>query len=158
MTCRDALDRMMEAEPAALEGAPSADAALAEHLRECGRCRAVARALSAELGALDAGLSGLAKPGVRPVEQLRSRVALPGTQALRWIPLAAAAALAAVLLLGPPGPPPPGDPGVAGPANGSEASRPTTVAVTIPADRGAAVMSTRNPKITVVWLYKRRER
>ncbi|MBW3553506.1 MAG: hypothetical protein KY466_08350 [Gemmatimonadetes bacterium] len=157
MTCRDALERMMEAEPAVLEGAASADAALAEHLRGCGRCRAVADVLARELAALDAGLGELASPGADPREQLRPRFAVSGTRVWKWIPLAAAA-LAAVLLLGRSGPPPGGGPGPAELTAEDREPRATTLAVTLPENRGAAVMSTRNPKITVVWLYERSER
>lgn len=157
MTCQDALDRMMEADPAALAGGPTTDATLAEHLRECGRCRAVAAALSRELAALDAGLGDLAS-WPTTAEEMQPRAApAPVPRAWRWIPLAAAAALAALLLLARPGSPPPGSRAATGEAPVAGESRPTTVAVTLPADRGAAVMSTRNPKITVVWLYERSE-
>ena len=68
-----------------------------------------------------------------------------------WVPLAAAAALAAVLVFSrddpfagaPPGAPPP------------EPTMEPRVSVTPPADRAAAIMETENPDITIVWLYQR---
>lgn len=158
MNCQAALDRILEADPALLRGGPSADDALAEHLRGCSRCRAVADALTRELATLDAGLGDLASSRAGDEEvRRRPAPALP-PQAWRWIPLAAAAALAAVLLLGRYGGPPDRAPAAADlaaePGRGPEA----TVAVALPDDRGAAVMSTANPKITVVWLYERSER
>lgn len=145
MTCQDALERMLEAEPATLRGDAATDPALAGHLRACGRCQAVAAVLVDELHALDAGLGELARP---PVPRRRRAV-------LAWVPLIAAAALAAVLLLGrdtTQGPVP-----IPGP-EAVDAAQPAGVAVTLPADRGGAVMSTNNPNITIVWLYQRSER
>lgn len=144
MTCQDALERIMEAEPATLRGDAAADPALAGHLRACGRCQAVAAVLVEELDALDAGLGDLARPRVPP----RRRAVLA------WVPLIAAAALAAVLLLGrdttrAPVP-------IPGP-EAVESAQPAGVAVTLPADRGGAIMSTNNPNITIVWLYQRSE-
>lgn len=145
MRCQDALERMLEAEPSALRGDDTADPGLARHLRECARCRAVADALVEELDALDAGLDHVARPSRAP---RRRSVAT-------WAPLAAAAVLAAALLLG-------RDAGrTAIPDRGPEAvdtGQTARVAVTLPADRGGAVMSTRNPNITIVWLYERSER
>ncbi|HUE77804.1 MAG TPA: hypothetical protein VMM83_07680 [Longimicrobiales bacterium] len=144
MKCQDALERMLEAEPSALKGDDTADPGLARHLRECARCRAVAEVLVEELDALDAGLDHVARP---------SRAA-PRRRVATWAPLAAAAVLAAVLLLG-------RDAGrTAIPDRGPDVDvdPPARVAVTLPADRGGAVMSTNNPKITVVWLYERSER
>lgn len=156
MRCEQALERMLVADPGALRGDAAADAELAAHLAGCRRCRAVAATLTSELAALDAGLEELASrrelPVGAPARHRRRR--LPrGT----WVPLAAAAALAALLVIGRGGGPELERPGSGGepPWPGSGEPR---VAVTVPVDRGAAVMATRNPKITVVWLYERSER
>ncbi|HUG42526.1 MAG TPA: hypothetical protein VMM12_18830 [Longimicrobiales bacterium] len=162
MRCEDALDRMLEAEPAALRGDAGADLALAEHIGSCGRCGAVARALAAELAALDEGLERLAMRaggGARPVTTARPAGRVRRTAPI-WAPLAAAAALAGVLVLGRQG----GAPGSGAPGPTGQATPPTgsveaaTVAVTLPADRGGAVIRTANPGITVIWLYERSER
>ena len=50
MTCQTMLQRMLDAEPDELLG--RGETALAVHLRECGRCRAVAQQLLEETGAL----------------------------------------------------------------------------------------------------------
>lgn len=169
MTCGEALNRMLEAEPAALRADAGADPVLAEHLRGCGRCRRVAATLVTELEALDAGLEELATaPGPSrsgsdsPGGSRPRRAAGSGRGVVRrlgtWVPLAAAAVLAAVLLLRPGGDPDPPPDGPAGAGAAASVARPGRVAVTLPADRGGAVMSTRNPNITVVWLYERSER
>lgn len=170
MTCREALNRMLEADPAALRREAGADPALEEHLAGCARCRRVAAALAAELGTLDAGLEELATTGgataargevasASRLPEARRTVSARGRGGRAWIPLAAAAALAAVLVLGRdgdgPSPDPAGPGGGVGPVAAGELAR---VAVTLPTDRGAAVVSTRNPNITVVWLYERSER
>lgn len=68
-----------------------------------------------------------------------------------WIPLAAAAALVGVLVLGQDPPLPPSD------ATARTATIDPRVSVAPPADRGAAIMETENPNITIVWLYEREE-
>jgi hypothetical protein len=68
-----------------------------------------------------------------------------------WVPLAAAAALAAVLVFNQDDP-------FSGPTDITSPPEPTLeprVAVTPPADKGAAIMETENPNITIVWLYER---
>lgn len=156
MTCADALERMLEADPSVLTGGDSADPALTAHLRECGRCRAVAAALAAELVELDEGIGAMAEhltPGTdigpRPVDVPAMRRSLR-TRRWGWKPVAAAAALAGVLVLGRGGSREPGEPMT------PVVDEPRVV-VTLPADRGAAVMATTNPRITVVWLYERSE-
>lgn len=94
------------------------------------------------------------------------RAASQGTGAWRrwtWAPLAAAAALAAVLLARQPDPPQTGaEPGAWIDAAETETAETVTtetettetrVAVETPPGRNAAVMKTANPNITVVWLY-----
>jgi len=180
--CETALDRMLEAEPAELRG--DADTELTRHTAGCGRCSAVAAALLAQADAVDAAISeyAAAVAGVTEAERTTAaRVAAdaaltaivaeqgkgfgPGRAPARgrarghrwtraaWIPLAAAAALAGVLVLGrSPRPFPDQGPALSDP-------RPPGPAVSVhpPADRGTAVLETRNPDITIVWQYEREE-
>lgn len=172
MNCERALDRMLEAEPAELRGEGGTE--LARHIRGCPRCQRTAGVLVAELSALDAALDAYAEEGDPEVAADAALAAIragsvPGRarphrggrmRATRGLAarlgaglgLAAAAALAALLLRGPSGPTPP-PPSAAG----SPDPREPAVAVTPPPGRGAAVLQTRNPDITVVWLYDREE-
>ena len=69
-----------------------------------------------------------------------------------WVPLAAAAAVAALLVVGrDPQPLPVSD------ATGRTETIAPRVSVVPPADRGAAIMETEDPNITIVWLYDREE-
>ncbi len=182
MTCETALDRMLEAGPAVLRGEDGGE--LARHIAGCPRCARVATAILADLEAVDraladfadardadaaadAALAAVRRQGDGDVVPLRSR---PGTTTgdasprhaggagsrrawtrRAWVPLAAAAALAAVLVLRQDEAPFP-----AGPAPAAPAIEPR-VSVTPPADRGAAILETENPNITIVWLYEREE-
>lgn len=166
MTCETALDRMMEAEPAELRG--PGDTPLARHLQTCPRCGRVAAALVAELDALDAALDAYAAAGDAEAAADTALAAAPPRPAGReapsprspwWrrslrggVPLAAAAAVATLLLVGR-GPDP--EPS---PAPAPVTSRSPRVAVEPPANRGAAVLETGNPNITIVWLYEREDR
>ena len=188
MTCDEALDRMLEADPDELAaGLAERDvsgtdggeiAELGAHIRSCDRCAAVARTLRSELDALDAGLDALASDGsVTGAADAAADAALaairsdadPDVTALRgpdraqptgrarwtrraWVPLAAAAAVAAVLVVGQQEQPLPPPDAVAQ----TETIDPR-VSVVPPADRGAAIMETENPNITIVWLYEREE-
>jgi hypothetical protein len=176
MNCDTALDRMLEAGPAELRG--DAGSPLGRHLAACPRCRPVAEALAAALGSVDDTVTAYARtgdadaavdaalaasrdtgpgpvgPGDRAGRPDRASGRLSG-RLLRspraWVPLAAAAVVAAVLLVDGPGPGPPVDPG---PVARDPALDPR-VAVVPPPDRNAAVLETRNPNITIVWLYER---
>lgn len=188
MTCEEALDRMLEADPGELPDGfaerdtygtdAGATAELEVHIRSCERCAAVARTLRSELDALDAGLDTLARDGAATaaadaaadtaLAAIRSdagRDAMPlrGPDPAEpkgrarwtrraWVPLAAAAALAAVLIVGQQEQPlPPSD------AMAQTETIDPRVSVVPPADRGAAIMETGNPNITIVWLYEREE-
>ena len=191
MTCDEALDRMLEADPGELtEDLDEIDARemteLTVHIRSCGRCAAVARTLRSELRSLDTGLEALAHDPARSagsssgaadaadaaadaaLAAVRSDansevVALhrsddngakerPRWARRAWIPLAAAAALTGVLVIGQREQPlPPSD------ATARTEAIDPRVSVVPPADRGAAIMETGNPNITIVWLYEREE-
>jgi len=74
MTCQTMLERMLDAEPDELLG--RGETALAVHLRECGRCRAVAQQLLQETGAL---VNAMARDA-RPVATMAS----PSAGRRRW--------------------------------------------------------------------------
>jgi hypothetical protein len=85
-------------------------------------------------------------PGGVPGPRRRSRTLRP------WLPLAAAAAITAILVIGRgdaprPGPTPTPEP------PGTE----PRVTVAPPVDRAAAILETANPDITIIWLYDREE-
>jgi hypothetical protein len=153
MNCDVALDRMLEAEPAELRA--ETRSGLSRHLGECQRCAAVAATLLAELDRLDDDLDAWARSAdanaavdaVLAAERPLDRRSAWARHA--WIPLAAAALIAGLLLVTP-----------NGPDRGTVAQRPRIqpeVTVRPPSDRGAVVMKTSNPKITIVWLYEREE-
>lgn len=179
MECEQARDLMMEADRAALRG--DGEGALARHVRSCGRCAAVGRALAAEFDRVDrrlrawgdagdpdaaataalAAARGLAvepggagarvsgsdpRPKSRPPE---GRAAEPrrGWHRLAWLPAAAAAVIATLVLVD-------RDPvDWHDPAGVGDAPAPR-VAVRPPPDRRAAIMETANPDITIIWLYE----
>jgi hypothetical protein len=186
MTCDMALERMLEAEPAALRGEDGSE--LARHIVGCDRCAAVAATLLDELDAVDAALADLAADGTDSAADAAADAALAAVRAgtsgdvppldartrtphgarvpaateprngearrrwprRAWVPLAAAAGLATVLVLAREDRPVPG-PAPERPAIGAR------VSVVPPTDRGAAIMETANPNITIVWLYEREE-
>lgn len=99
--CAAAYERLLEANPAELAGRD--DSELAVHVRECGRCQAVAARLLAGQEQL-AGALGALRPRTDVGEALnaararRSKV-LRWQKASRWGPVAAAAVVAAVMVL-----------------------------------------------------------
>lgn len=166
MTCDAALERMLEAEPAALRGEDGS--ALAQHIAGCDRCARAARVLLEEARAVDRTLAdwaGLGDADAAAEAALRASrlqdAAAPADRSAHraprswgrtaWIPLAAAAALAGVLVLSRVDTPFPAIQAPRGP--GLE----PTVSVAPPTDRAAAIMETENPNITIVWLYDREE-
>lgn len=167
--CASFRDLMLEAEPAELRG--EGEGPLARHVRGCATCARTASLLLEETARVDELLSEappldvgavLARAGVearaaagraeatrnaRP-DEARLRILRFPTRRL-WVPLAAAAALAGVLLLRGPGPTraPTG-----GQAAGEVALPPIVEAA---ADQDLAVMPTNDPNITVVWIFTR---
>ena len=140
MTCTEAREALLEAEPAELGGAGTSAVAL--HLAGCSECAVRARAILAGMQAMDAALVGLASA---PVPRSRRRA-----PAVRWVALglAAAAVLAGVLLVR-------REPG-------TSLAVPIATAPPLPrgvevdlaaAPRSAAVFATADSTITVVWYF-----
>lgn len=168
--CEAYRDRLLDAEPSEFRVDASTD--LADHVRGCAGCRAAAREIlradDALAHALAAGLAAVpqldaaavvanalatrtrpagAAVGAPPMNRrgapVEGRGAL-GARA-RWMALAVAASIAALLLLARRELPPPGvelAPRLA-----------TPVTVEAPADRNVAVIPTTNPDITVLWFF-----
>ncbi len=151
MTCAQALDNMLDAEPAELQA--DAPGGLAGHLRGCDACRSAAGRILAAQAELATGLAALTAAGVREEVRVRPIGSAPSA-ARRWalraaLPLAAAASLLLVLRR---------------PSSAPESAR--VAAAAIQRDmmheealvepgpgQSAAVMATRDPAVTVVWLY-----
>lgn len=175
MNCDTALDRMLEAEPSELRG--DTGSTLGRHLAGCPRCRRVAGVLATAMESLDTTLATYGEAGdadaaaeaalaaVRraepspadPPSRRGRRTGGPAPTPLllsprAWVPLAAAALVAVVLLADGDGPAPPA--GEAGSTGRPEALAPR-LAVAPPPGRSAAVLETRNPDITIIWLYQR---
>jgi predicted anti-sigma-YlaC factor YlaD len=151
MTCAEALQAMLEAEPSELEG--KGESHLVGHLRDCPRCREMARTVLIQEEALGQGLAeAVALPDLDALLDqalgpkanpwvLRFR---PRRTGLTLFPLAAAATLAALFLGGDPRLP--GDPyAPAEPAPG--------LGLDVPEGRDVAVLATNDPKITVLWFF-----
>lgn len=161
-TCADFRAMILEAEPMDLRG--EGDTELAVHVRGCPACARVAALVLDETARLDAYLGDTP---VLDVEAVLARAALPAeapeavahrtlpvSKAYSFpgrrilVPLAAAAALAALLLM-----------------RGQEIRSPATSIASSPAEpavaplvepiagQGAAIMQTDDPEITVVWLF-----
>lgn len=170
-TCTPFRELMLEADPAELRGEGNGD--LARHLRVCEPCSRVAALLLEETARLDALLeeapdvdvagilaragvssapSGPASEAVRPA-MAASAASVPGRLGMRfprrrlWIPLVAAAALAAILLLRAPWVRSP----TASVAAAPESAAPPVVEPA--AGQDAAILRTDDPEITVIWLF-----
>lgn len=156
MTCAQALDHILEADPAELRA--DAPGELAEHLRGCGRCRDAAERVLAGQAELAYGLAALASMGAADRTRVRPIGTAP-TAVRRWavraaLPLAAAAALALVLRQPSPSAPP-ASARLAAAAIQRDMMTEDDLVEPGPG-RGVAVMATRDPGVTVVWLYPSR--
>lgn len=130
MTCDEARELLLEADLSELRG--EGDSPLALHVTSCTACRAAANHLLAQTAALHAAVQQ------EPAERRRStwRRAVP-------VGLAAAAAVAVLLV--------PRDQPRNPPLAVARPEQPRS-GVNVVA-RNAAVLQTRNPKITVVWYF-----
>jgi len=154
LDCAQTREALLEADPHALRtGAPGA---LGRHLATCSRCRADALRITQFTGALATRLASppaldaraVVHAARRPPRHPSRRRHLVGA----GLPLAAAAVLATLLLVGREA----SDDSLPGPPANREpltALATPVVEFTPPPDRNAVVLQTRNPDITVVWLY-----
>jgi hypothetical protein len=154
MSCRDIRQAMLEADPAELTQAQNSP--LARHLLDCSRCREAAsaileaeHALAAELQRLvpepdldfviregsAAGVEGIGPLGKGRLSAIRKTTLLP---------LALAAGLAALLLLR--------EPSLPG-APFTPPDRSAAFEVEPSPDQNVMVLATKDPTITVVWLF-----
>jgi hypothetical protein len=152
MTCAQALDLMLEAEPAELHADTAGD--LARHLRGCDPCRSAAERMLAAQAELASGLTALTTAGVREEVRLRPIGSAPSA-VRRWalraaLPLAAAATL--LLVLRRPSSSPPESSRVAAAAIQRDMMHEEALVEPGPG-QSVAVMATRDPEVTVVWLY-----
>lgn len=177
-SCRDATERLLEADLSSLRGEDRTP--LAAHIRACPSCRDAAQAILAAERGLGRALDGL-RPSIEATEAVSlaergradagdERRDATGSRVSRrrlWplVPLAAAA-VAGLLLWGPRGGPEPRRVGLtstasideAGKAPGPDGARGPEIsgrfALDVPERGRAIVFGTRDPTITVVWLYR----
>lgn len=163
MSACPSIDALLEAEVEELSGSRATPLGL--HVRACARCRAAAARILDANAALDAVLSARrpldaadvierarAAPTARAAPsaadtapRVRRRVGLRGTLPRRWIGLAAAASVAALMLWTQRTPQP----------NGTtwQPTAESQPLVEPPSDRNVAVFETRDPDITVIWFF-----
>ncbi len=132
MNCTQARDAMLTAEPSEL--AAAAPSALSEHVAACKECRALVAALGRDLGAFSTLVRNRAGARTRRIH----RAALIGA-------VAAAAVIIALVL-----PMRRAAPRAATPA----ASVASGISVDVAPGQQAAVIATRDPKVTVVWIIR----
>ncbi|UCC83075.1 MAG: hypothetical protein JSW46_19330 [Gemmatimonadota bacterium] len=147
--CKAALERLLEADPAELRG--QGDSELAVHLRECERCTTVAARLLEGQQELAAELDELGpRTGVgEALSRARARSRRVARRRNAWrvvAPLAAAAVVAAVLLVGSENGQMPGDV-VSFPAPRIEPM------VEVAAAQNVMVFETQDQSAKVIWFY-----
>jgi anti-sigma factor RsiW len=154
LDCARAREAILEAEPQALRTGDAGS--LGRHLAACPRCRAEALRIVRFTGAL---ATRLASPPALEAQAVVRAAGHPSHHSSRHrrligvgLPLAAAAGLATLLFVGREAgndrlfrPPAAGEPPIA--------LATPVVEFTSPPDRNAVVLQTRNPDITVIWLY-----
>lgn len=147
--CKTALERLLEADPAELSGRGESE--LVVHLRDCERCAAVAKQLLEGQAELASALGELTPRTA--VDEALSRARVRRKQLARrrnaWrvaAPLAAAAAVTAVLLLGSPDGRMPGE-FVSLPAPRIEP------VVEVAAAQNVMVFETPDKSAKVIWFY-----
>ena|SRR5690606_37124369 len=175
MTCAEARLAMLDAAPAALD--PAFDSALASHLGECDTCRADAAAILARTAALRSALSATVAAhtgdaaATRAAQRALDGDRVAGEAGVRRgprgssgqararritrvaMPLLAAAAVAALLLVGGEDIRSRLDGRVTATFHVPEPEVPAAPVVNAGAGRGVAVMRTADPRITVVWTF-----
>lgn len=151
MRHEEAMERMLEADPDELVG--ESDTPLAAHVQKCERCNALGRRLLEEQTTLARAIEEI-RPRAAATEATDRALGGRGTGSSRWgwgavlVPLAAAAAVAALLLWTPregsvrrAEPPIAVEPG------------PARVSIDVP-EGGAVVFATRDPAVTLVWIER----
>lgn len=129
MNCIEAREALLTAEPNELAGATASP--LGEHIVECNVCRAMAAALTADLGVLS--------------ELVRRRARTRRIHRATWIgALAAAAAIIAFVL----------PTRRESPSTVTPRSVASGISVDVKPGQQAAVIATRDPKVTVVWIIQ----
>jgi len=145
MTCAEARDAMLEAEPAVLQAAGPDE--LGRHLASCAACAALAARILETTRGLDRALAHLTEAPAVSARRTPVRARPRGRRRLATWGLAAAAVVATITLVRlRPGPLPP--------APAPRAAAPAGVEVDLASARaGAVVFHTADPTITVVWFY-----
>jgi hypothetical protein len=150
MKCADAVEQILEADPVDLCG--DGDSLLAQHLRGCTKCQALAQVVIDEEGILAVQMAEVVS-STDPDEILdrslgpSSARRIPGhfkRAGFALLPLAAAAGIASLFLAGEP------------PLPGSSYAPPTRtpdLGLEVPEGRNAALLRTNNPDITVLWFF-----
>jgi len=149
MDCRAVRDALLEADLAELRGA--GDSTLSRHLAACSACRAAAARILEDQAALLAALQAPAPRreiawaiGAARAEAGRRSARRRAWQ--RWVPLAAAAGLGAIIWIARREPQHPS-------AARVEPISPPGLMVEAPAGRNVAVLETGNPDIVVIWFF-----
>jgi predicted anti-sigma-YlaC factor YlaD len=151
MNCTEARDLLLEVELAELRG--EGESEVARHVRECARCRAMAREIVKQEGALAHVLAE-----VRPQVSADTAAAEAAAKALllrprwkrRWaalVPAALAATLAGILLTSN------GTPPAVVPSTTETTAVAAVPVVDAASSETFVVFNTDNPDIVVVWLY-----
>jgi len=151
MTCAEALQSILEADPSDLE--EQGDSALSVHLRECNRCQEMALAVLVEESALAEGLTGAVAPpdldalldqALGPDAKAKILQFRPRRFGLTLLPMAAAAAMVALFI----GREPqlPGDPYI-------PPERVPGLGLEAPEGQNVAVLATNDPEIAVLWFF-----
>lgn len=139
MNCEECRELMVEADPELLTGI--GDEPVAAHITSCEACRDLARAMLGQLSVTRATYSR-----IEPVSQPpRHTVRFIRRRAVWAVATLAAAAVAVITIVG-------RRDAASAPDVPSDAAS-TLVSVVVPDGRNAIVFATKNPLISVVWIY-----
>ena len=143
MNCEKCRELMLEAEPELVAGI--GDEPIAVHLRSCSACHEEASAMLGQLQAARLAYARIEPVSPPPRHAVRS-IAWP----VAWAAASLAAAAAIVLMVAG---------GTSSPGqhlvwrNLEQDSTAATIAVEVPEGKNAIVFDTKNPKVSVVWIY-----
>lgn len=155
MNCAEARDRLLEADPAELEGRVESE--LWRHVEACGDCHALADRILSAQSALDATLAAIRPraPVEAALQRACARVATARRPRRWWTvaPLAAAAGVAGLLLFGDGGSDMPGETWQPRPLQAVSG-----VDVEAPAGQDVVVFDIKDrPDVVVVWFFDKGE-